>query len=93
MIINEYPNSLIYKLAVEELKFCCVWSFLQETKVYSARKIALALGVSNRTITYWRNKKRKGQITQCPRCPGPQTRLQLKKTTSGRVYFVRHQPL
>lgn len=82
-------KSLMHKLAVDELGFCCLFSFLRETNRWSQKKVAEAMGVSDNTIRYWRDKKRQGQITMCPRCRRPQTQLELRSSTSGKFYFLR----
>lgn len=86
---NGITRSLMVRLVTDELKFCCMYSFLRETKRYSMRKVAQAMGVNPQVISYWREKKFNGKVTKCPRCHLPQTQLQLKSTASGRPYFVR----
>lgn len=82
-------RSLLHRLAIEELKFCCMYSFIRETNRFSQNKVAEAMGVSTAAIRYWREKKRNGALTQCPLCRRPQTQLELKKRASGISYFVR----
>ena len=82
-------HSLLHRLAVDELGFCCMFSFIRETNRWSQKKVAEAMGVSSPAIRYWRDKKRKGQLKMCPTCRAPQPTLELKKTNSGRYYFSR----
>jgi len=82
-------KSMFVRLVEDELGFCCVYAFLKETKRYSGRKVALAMGVSSQVIRYWRDKKFHGEIIPCPQCPRPQTQLRLRKTKTGRIYFKR----
>jgi hypothetical protein len=86
---NSHSQSLMHKLAVDELGFCCLFSFIKEVRPWSTRKVAEAMGVSPAAIKYWRTKKFNGELTACPRCHLPQTQLQLKKRAGGSVYFVR----
>ncbi len=84
-----WPKSLLAMLATEELGFCCMYSFLREVQGISLRKVAEAMGVTPQAIRYWRDKKLLHKLNSCPHCHLPQTQLQLSRTTSGRVYFVR----
>ena len=86
---NGYNKSLTVTLAEDELGFCCMYTFLRETKRWSGHKVAEAMGISSKSIYYWRDKKSRGVVTCCPRCHLPQTQLELKKRASGTVYFVR----
>ncbi len=86
---TERYGSMFHQLVTDELRFCCIYSFLREIQHMSMQKVAIAMGVTHATIRYWRNKKFQGKIASCPRCPHPQTQLQLKKTNDGRIYFVR----
>lgn len=82
-------KTLVIRLVEEELGFCCICSFLKETRRWSAHKVSEAMGLSANSITYWRSKKFYGKVKACPQCPLPQTQLLLKKTASGRAYFAR----
>jgi len=82
-------KTLFARLVEDELGFCCIYSFLKETKRYSTNKIAKAMGVSANTVKYWRDKRFLQTIRPCPSCHLPQTQLRLRKTSGGRLYFVR----
>lgn len=82
-------HSLLHRLAVDELGFCCMFSFIRETNRWSQKKVAEAMGVSSPAIRYWRDKKRKGQLKMYPRCRSPQTSLELNRTAAGTFRFVR----
>lgn len=82
-------GTLMQRLVIDELRFCCINSFLREIKGRSRKKVAEALGVSPQTIRYWQGKKFNGELKACPNCSLPQTQLRLKKTADGRAYFVR----
>lgn len=85
-------KSIVEHLVTKELGFCCVRSFLREVKGCSGHKVSLALGVSSRTIDYWRDKLALGKLPRCPNCHLPQTQLQLSRTASGKPFFVRSPP-
>lgn len=86
-------KSLLPRLAIDELGFCCMYSFVRETNRWSQKKVAAAMGVSAHAIRYWRDKKLTGQITMCPNCRHPQTLLELNRRANGNVYFSRcHAP-
>ena len=84
--------SLFIRLVRDELGYCCVNGFLKAAEGYSARKVAEALGVNNRTVSYWRDKQMLKLIDPCPRCRHPQKPLVLLKTDAGRFYVDRCQP-
>lgn len=84
-------NSLMHRLCTEELGYCCVKSFLKESKRFSGRKVAAALGVNCSAVYYWRNKLASGEIPNCDHCRLPQKPLELRLTASGRAYFARSQ--
>ena len=86
---NKPYKSMLHRLATEELKFCCMFSFIRETNRWSQAKVSQAMGVSSQAIRYWRDKKINGQLVMCSHCRNPQTHLELKKTESGRVYFKK----
>lgn len=81
---------IVEKLVKEELGYCCVTRFLIDNRKHSARKIADALGVSHRTIEYWRDKFYRKKLGPCSsNCRSPRRPPELKTTASGRVYFAR----
>lgn len=81
--------SVMKKLVVDELEFCCIHKFISETKKYSAKKIAAALGVGDGTISYWRSKIANGSLVRCLRCRQFHIYLELKTTAFGKPYFSR----
>lgn len=82
-------RSITVRLVEDELNFCCMYSFLRETRRYSCRKVGFAMGVAPNTIMRWRNKKQRGQLTKCDKCAKPQPQLTIKKGLRNRVYFER----
>lgn len=84
-------NTLIKRLVTEELGFCCLYSFLKETKKYSGRSVAAALGVTPGGLYAHINRYKSREYKPCPNCRYPQTQLELSYSVSGRPYFVRHQ--
>ena len=88
---DQNNRSLFHVLVEDELKFCCPYSFLRETKNYSALGVGKALGMSGNTIRYWRTKKFNGQVVACSSCRLPQPTLQLRKKNK-RHYFKRINP-
>ena len=91
MSSTQASKSLLYRLATDELGFCCMFSFIRETNRWSQTKVGEAMGVSANAIRYWRDKKRTGKLLMCPRCRDPlfQKHLELNRRASGNVYFVR----
>lgn len=84
-------KGLMYRLVVKELGYCCIYAFLKEHKAASGHDLAEALGVCNKSLYYWRDKKKLKEITRCSSsCPRlPRRPVELKKTDDGRVYFAR----
>lgn len=76
-------------LATEELGCCCVYRFLKEVKHISGKKVAEALGLSTTCIYKWRHRFALRELEPCANCRVPQRLVELKRTSSGRPYFVR----
>lgn len=87
-----YKGSLVHTLVVDELGFCCIYSFLRETKKYSAKKVSEALGVTPWTIGYWRAKKIRKIISPCQDCRQTHISLECRTSSYGKPYFVRFAP-
>ena len=81
--------SIVKKLIVEELGYCCVYSFFDGAKKYSAAAIAQSLGISHSTACYWRDKLLAGKLKPCPNCPPHGRHVELQKSAAGRFYVVR----
>lgn len=59
--------SLFRQLVAFE-KYCCPWAYVKATQKYVTIDFAEKhLGVSDRTLRYWRLKVRRGKI-KCERC-------------------------
>lgn len=77
---------------VQSLGYCCVRSFLEDVKPYSARRLGQALGVSHHTVQYWRDKLILHELPRCSTdCPQrPYTPPELQRTDGGTFRFVRY---
>ena len=85
-------KGILQQLATEELKFCCMYSFLRATKRWSRAKVAAAMGVHPSSIEHWEKRKFANKLKPCPKCHRPQrTQLRLTTRDDGTPYFVRSE--
>lgn len=84
-------KGILQQLAIEELEFCCMYSFINSAQHHSARKVARALGVSRAAVRYWSDRVYSGKLMPCSSCRLVSIPLPLRQTTSGRIYVPRDQ--